>query len=91
MRNAISSARANCPSNAFSRSSNIVIAAISPGSGTTQRSARWRRTMTNAPLTAGTHSGTHDHRATPLTGVMIGTGISLFLWAMILAVVFAVR
>jgi hypothetical protein len=47
--------------------------------------------MTNAPLTAGTHSGNRDHRATPLTGVMIGTGISLFLWAMILAVVFAVR
>ena len=31
------------------------------------------------------------NNATPLTGVMIGTGISLFLWAMILAVVFAVR
>ncbi len=47
--------------------------------------------MTNAPLTAGTHSGTHDHRATPLTGVMIGTGISLVLWAMILGFVLAVR
>ncbi|WP_277998572.1 hypothetical protein [Sphingomonas liriopis] len=41
--------------------------------------------------TAGSPPIIRAARATPLTGVMIGTAISLLLWAMILAVFFAVR
>lgn len=46
--------------------------------------------MLKVPAAAGA-SHPHDGRTTPLTGIVIGTVISLMLWAMILAIVFAVR
>lgn len=47
--------------------------------------------MMKVPAAAGPPPPLRDDRAAPLTGVMIGTAISLLLWAMILAVFFAVR
>jgi hypothetical protein len=46
--------------------------------------------MINRPVPAGghTHSST---RAAPLTGIVVGSAISLVLWALMLAIVFAVR
>ena len=46
--------------------------------------------MMKVPAAAGASPVRHA-RTTPLTGVVIGTGISLMLWALILAIVFAVR
>lgn len=44
---------------------------------------------TNAAV--GFHGPPTVDRVPPLTGVMIGTAISLLLWAMILAMFFAIR
>ncbi|NIJ29821.1 hypothetical protein FHT00_001768 [Sphingomonas insulae] len=44
---------------------------------------------TNAAV--GFHAPPTADRVPPLTGVMIGTAISLLLWAMILATFFAMR
>ena len=47
--------------------------------------------MVTLPVVTGASSGTHDTRTTPLTGVALGTALSLLLWARILGIVFAIR
>ena len=45
--------------------------------------------MIKRPVPAGGHS--HPGRAAPLTGIVVGSAISLLLWAVMLAIVFAIR
>lgn len=47
--------------------------------------------MLNVPAAVGSAPRTSTHGAPPITGVVIGIALSLLLWAMILALVFAVR
>lgn len=44
-----------------------------------------------APAGGHTHSPSSPTRAAPLTGIVVGTAISLVLWALMLAIVLAVR
>ena len=45
--------------------------------------------MNKRPIPVGGHP--HPTRAAPLTGIVVGSAISLLLWAVMLAIVFAIR
>ncbi|WP_169742544.1 MULTISPECIES: hypothetical protein [Sphingomonas] len=45
--------------------------------------------MIKRPVPAGGHS--QPTRAAPLTGIVVGSAISLLLWALMLAIFFAIR
>jgi hypothetical protein len=51
---------------------------------------RRRRIMIKRPIPAGGHAH-GSTRAAPLTGIVVGSAISLVLWALMLAIVFAIR
>jgi hypothetical protein len=47
--------------------------------------------MLKAPTPAGLHVGAAHHGAPPMGGVIISTVLSLVMWALIAAIVLAVR
>ncbi len=47
--------------------------------------------MLKAPTTAGMHGAAAHHGAPPMARIIIGTALSLVIWALIAAIVLAVR